>query len=427
MLFAALGIPIYGVREIAKVSNDKNKLSKLFFEIITINVITSFLVVMIYITIICNIEKFTSHRSIYYLGAFYIFINSFSIEWFYNGISEFKYLAIRTIAVRILSIVALFLFVKTKDDLFVFFAINVFVLLLNNFLNLIYLRNKITLFFHNLEFKSHLKPLVMFFLSSLAISLYSLLDTIILGFVKSDYFVGLYALGSKVNKIPTSFIIAVGAVFLPKLVQRHASQDKIGFDNLVKESLQFIIIFSVPICFFIYSNSRGLIELLSNQNFVEANTSLQIMSPLTFLIGLSYFFGMQILLTFGEEKKLLLSVTVGTILSVFLNILLIPSFNDQGAAIANVLCELLVVTLTGYFAAKHIAFDGIIRLFFLQFLIYGLLVCLLKVIFGEHHDVAFILVSQSLLFCIVFYFLNVYVYKITFMTEINHRLISLFK
>lgn len=416
MLFAALGIPIYAVREISKVSKDKEKVTKLFFEILTINLITSVLVVICYLLIIGFFDKFTSYHKLYILGAFYIFINAFSLEWFYNGLSEFKYLAIRTVFVRLISLGCLFLFVKTKDDVICFFGLNVFVLLINNLLNIFYLKGKIFFPWQSLNISIHLKPLLIIFLSSLAISLYSLLDTIILGFLKEDYYVGLYSLANKINKIPTTFILAVGAVFLPKLVSAYQKNDKNDFDDLVQKSMQFIIVFSVPICFYILSNSKVLILLLSNDNFTEANLSLQIMTPLTLLIGLSFFFGMQILLTVGEDKKLLLSVIIGTILSVTLNFILIPVYADRGASIANLVCEVFVAILTGYFASKYVSFDGIVRLFVIQFFTYSFISIAMFFLLKLKISNELNFVIQSLSFSIAFIFINLYILKIPFVT-----------
>lgn len=416
MLFAALGIPIYAVREISKVSKDKEKVTKLFFEILTINLITSVVVVICYLLIICFFDKFTIYRELYILGAFYIFINAFSLEWFYNGLSEFKYLAIRTVFVRLISLGCLFLFVKTKDDVICFFGLNVFVLFTNNLLNIFYLKGKIFFSWQNLNISIHLKPLLVIFLSSLAISLYSLLDTIVLGFLKEDYYVGLYSLANKINKIPTTFILAVGTVFLPKLVSAYQNEDKLQFEDLVQKSLQFIIVFSVPMCFFILSNSKSLILFLSNVDFNEANTSLQIMTPLTLLIGLSYFFGMQILLTVGEERKLLLAVIVGTFLSIFLNFILIPLYADCGASVANLICEFFVTFLTGFFASRYIKFDGMLKLFLIQVLAYFLVY--LGAFFLSRLKISneINIVIQSFCFLSTFVFINLYLLKIPFLT-----------
>jgi O-antigen/teichoic acid export membrane protein len=416
MLFAALGIPVYAVREISKVSKDKDKITKFFFEIFTINLITSSFVVGIYLLIISFFNKFDNYHELYVLGAFYIFINTFSIEWFYNGLSEFKYLAIRTLIVRIVSLVCLFLMVRTKDDVLWFFGLNVLVLLVNNILNFVYLKDKIHFSWQVLNLSKHLRPLMIIFFSSLAISLYSLLDTIILGFLKEDYFVGLYTLANKINKIPTTFILAVGAVFLPKLVMAYQDNDKKDFENLVQKSMQFIVVFSVPICFFILLSSKTLIILLAGNSFIEADWSLQLMTPLTFLIGFSYFFGMQVLLVVGEEKKLLLSVITGTILSIVLNFILIPIFADRGAAIANIVCETFVTILTGYFASKHIDFGNIFKIFFIQVFIYCAVALILFFFSPFNISLGLKFFIQVLFFIITFIIINLYILKIPFVS-----------
>lgn len=422
MLFATLGIPIYAVREISKINKDKDKISKLFFEILLINIITSVFVVTIYLFIISFFDKFVNYHELYLLGAFYIFINAFSIEWFYNGLSEFKFLAVRTVVVRLISLVCLFLFVRTKDDVIVFFSLNVLVLLINNLLNIYYLKEKIYFTFQIINITRHLNPLIIIFLSSLAISLYSLLDTIILGFLKEDYYVGLYSLASKINKIPTTFILAVGAVFLPKLVSAYQNNDKRNFDELVQKSMQFIVIFSVPICFFIFVTSKVLIALLSNDSFRDANLSLEILTPLTLLIGFSYFFGMQVLLTVGEDKKLLLSVIIGTILSVVLNFILIPVYADRGAAIANLVCEIFITGLTGYFASKYVKLNYVLKLFLIQVVVYSALSIAMVLFLKFNISKELYFLVQSVCFLIVFIIINLCILKIPFVLFFYNRI-----
>ena len=264
MLIAALGIPIYGLREISKVSDSRVKRSKLFLEILILNIITSLIVVIPYLILIFNNEKFVNYNEIYLLGVFYIFINAFSIDWFYQGLSEFKYLSIRTILVRFCALIFLFLFVKTKNDVFWFFLLSVLILFINNSLDLLFLKNKIILDCYRLEIKKHLKPLFIIFISTIAISLYVLFDVIILGFLKDDYFVGLYSFASKINKVPVSLVLSVCVVFLPKLVFSYTNKNYEEFNHLANNSLQFIISFSIPIGLIILTTSNPIILLLSD-------------------------------------------------------------------------------------------------------------------------------------------------------------------
>ncbi len=371
MLFSALGIPIYGVREIAKISSSFNLRSKIFSEIIVIHFVATSINVILYLIIIFSFNKFQHHVGIYLLGAFYIFINSFSIEWFFNGLSEFKFIALRSLLIRFLFVIGLFVLVRKSSDVFWYFSLNVMVMFVNNLINLYYCKNKVEFSIKNLEIMKHLRPLFYIFLSTLAISLYILIDTLILGFLKNETYVGYYTLASKLNKVPLTFIVALGIVLIPQLTLAVNEKDMVGFKKLINRSTDFVVIIGVPITIVLFLCSKQLIVLFSGSEFLPAIKSVQIMNGVSLLIGLSNIYGMQILVPMGEDKKLLISVLIGTILSLTLNFILIPIWADVGAALTNLLSELSVTIIMGYFASKLINLGSPIKKLALQIIGYS--------------------------------------------------------
>lgn len=385
MLFAALGIPIYGVREIAKTSNLLEQRSKVFSEIIVIHFIASCINVLVFLIIVFSFEKFQNNLEIYLLGAFYIFINTFSVEWFFNGLSDFKFVALRSVLIRFLFVIGLFLFVRSSSDVFWYFSLNVFVLFINNLISLYYCKNKINFSIINLEILKHMKPLLYIFSSTLAISLYVLIDTLILGFLKEDKYVGYYALVSKLNKVPLTFIVALGTVLIPQLSQAAHDNDMVSFKKIIQKSTDFVIMLGVPITIGLFICSKQLIILFSGIEFLPALKSMQIMTSVTFLIGLSNIYGLQILIPLGEDKKLLISVLAGTFLSLTLNFILIPVWADQGAALTYLVSELTVTIFTGYFVSRVINIGIPIKTIAIQILCY-LPVIIFCFFFGQFTD-----------------------------------------
>lgn len=371
MLLAALGIPIYGVREIAKISSSLQLRSKIFSEIIVIHFTASCINVLIYLSIIFSFDKFQNHRGIYLLGAFYIFINTFSVEWFFNGLSEFKFIALRSVLIRFIFVIGLFVLVRSSSDVFWYFSLNVIVLFINNLISLYYCKNKTEFSIKNLEIKKHLKPLFYIFLSTLAISLYILIDTLILGFLTEDTYVGYYTLASKLNKVPLTFIVALGIVLIPQLTLAAHEKDMVSFKKLIHKSTDFVVMLGVPITIVLFLCSKQLIVLFSGSEFLPATNSMQIMTGVSLLIGLSNIYGMQILVPLGEDKKLLISVLIGTILSLTLNFILIPMWADLGAAVTNLLSELAVTILMGYYASRIINIGSPVKTLALQIIGYS--------------------------------------------------------
>ena len=419
MTFAALGIPIYGVREIAKVSDSISQRSKVFFEIITINILTTLLCVCIYMPTIFSFMIFEKNINIYILGIFYLIFNIFSVEWFFYGISEFKFISLRSFIIRLLFLILLFVFVKDKNDVFWYFGLNVFTLILNNIINIIYLKDNISFEYKNISLRKHLQPLFYIFSSNVAISLYIIIDVLILGFLTDEKIVGYYSLGTKISKVPLALVLALGTVLIPELNHAKAKNDLFKYQNLLNKSIEFVIVTGIPIGVFIYICSEQLIMLFGGKDFIEATTSLKIMAPLSLIIGFSNIFGIQILTVFSKEKELLYTVSMGMVVSILLNFLLIPLFLDKGAALANLISE-LSVTIFGFFLARKCV---ILKISF--FLIVKNLLCYIPVLifsqFIEFDNLILSLLIRGAAFLAIFLIANIFFFKSSFLLSLLNK------
>lgn len=228
ILFSALGIPIYGVREIAKVKTDQIKLNRLFTELVLLNVMLTVLVLGIFVVSFLCIDVFSSDINFYILGCFLILSNVFTIEWYFQGIEQFKFITIRNLLVKTILTLLIFTLVKERSDVLIYFAIIVLGSVLNAIINFKYALKIVRLDF-KLDVKGlkrHVKPLFFIFSSIAFISVYTLLDTVILGFMTNAETVGLYSAGLKVSRIPIMFVGALGLVLLPKLSEQFHNGDR---------------------------------------------------------------------------------------------------------------------------------------------------------------------------------------------------------
>lgn len=419
MTFAALGIPIYGVREISKFSESISDRSKVFFEIIFINIITTIICLCIYLSIIYSFSIFEKNIEMYMLGIIYLFFNVFSVEWFFNGLSEFKFIALRSLLIRFLFIILLFAFVRDKDDVYWYFALNVFTLIINNIVNILFIKDKIIFNFNNISLKKHLKPLLYIFSSTVAISLYIIIDVLILGLIADEKSVGYYSLGTKISKVPLALILALGAVIIPELNYAKSKNDLLLYQSLLNKSIDFVIMTGIPVGMFIYICSQELIMLFGGKDFAEATTSLKIMAPLAVVIGFSNVFGIQILTVFNKEKQLLYTVTLGMIVSVILNFLLIPYLLDKGSAIANLLSE-LSVTIFGFLLARKCVQLNNPLLIILKHLLCYLPIFFISSFF-EIENIIISLILHGIIFLVIFLITNIYLFKSEFLLSILNK------
>lgn len=357
ILFSGLGIPIYGVREVAKCKNDSIKLNRLFSELIFIHLALTLLVLIIYGIFIYSFSQLYQSIHFYHIGFLMIFSNVFVVDWYFQGISEFKFITIRNLIIRTALTIAVFLLVKNKEDGIVYFSIIVLTAVLNAIVNFFYAKKTITFnfTFNWQSIKKHFVPLFFIFSSIAFISIYTLLDTIMLGFLSNQKSVGIYTTALKVSRVPMTFIGALGVVLIPKLSEYFQENDKTEFNRLINKSINFVITFSVPSILILISSSSLIIEFFAGKDFIEASSVLKILSVLSLLIGISNVFGMQVLTPMSKDKYLTYSVVFGTVLSLLLNFLLIPVYKEIGAAISNIIAETAVTVATIYFANKFIS------------------------------------------------------------------------
>ena len=352
VLIAALGIPAYGVREVAKARRDKNKLSKLFSELLLINIICSAVILIIYFTIVSSVGWFHNDIIFFILGGIIVLSGFSVIDWFFIGMEQFHFLSIRSIIIKGVAVIALFLFVKTPKDLLVYFLITVFSIIGNNLWNLFNLKGQISIQFKKLELRRHLPVLFTLFSTSITISIYTMVDTLFLGFLTDDRAVGFYTAAIKITKIAIPLVASLGTVLIPRITQSIVSKDDDLLQKLADQSFSFICLLAVPISFGLLLFSPEIITVFAGKQFIEAIPTMQIAAPLVFLIGLGSIFGPQLLIPSGNEKGYFLATVFGMVTSVVLYLCLITLFRDKGAAVANVVGELIVSVTAFYFVYR---------------------------------------------------------------------------
>ncbi|MDB5016986.1 MAG: putative O-antigen transporter [Mucilaginibacter sp.] len=354
-LIAALGIPIYGVRIISQSTNNSNLLYKNLSELLYIHIVCSIIITALYMVVIVSFSFFDNDKSLYFLSALIILMGFTSIDWYFSGIENFRLIALRSVSIKVISLACLFLFVKVKADYTVYLTISLFSILGNNVINIISVRKHIKLSYKGT--KKHLKPLMYTFGTTVATSMYTILDTILIGFFSDDKAVGLYSASIKLTKISIPFIISSGIVLLPRISKLFAIGDNASLKIMLNKSFNLITVMAVPICIGLLFLAPQLIYVFSGVQFKDAVLTMQILSPLTLIIGLGYFWGFQILIPAGKEREMLISVVLGMVFNLLLNCILIPIYKQNGAAIANIISELIVTLTYMYFCFKIIDFS----------------------------------------------------------------------
>jgi O-antigen/teichoic acid export membrane protein len=372
LLVSALGIPLYGVREIAKVKDDPEKLKKVFSELMLIHLATSVLAVGILFSLSFFIPRLHAELPLYQIGMAVVLGSVFIAEWFFQGTEQFKFIAIRSLSIRVLTIALLFLLVHTPEDKYIFYGLNLIAVIISAATNMYAIRKVISFSMRELSLKRHFRPLLLIFSNSLVTTIYLVFDTIILGFITTNLYVGYYAASMRISKLSLAVIGALSAVLLPRLTIAFLNRNYDEASLLLTKSMNFVVFLSVPIAVGTLCLSKEIIQLFAGNQYLPAVYSLQVLCFIVVFVGMAQVFSHQILLPLHLERKILMASIFGVVVSLSLNFILIPSYKHVGAAMSSLGAEVTVTIILFFFARKACHFS-----FPMKQLVQSALTCLL--------------------------------------------------
>lgn len=357
LTFALLGIPIYGIREIAKVHDDEILLKKTFSELFYFNLITTAIISFLFLLTIIIVPILKSDLTLFLIGFGIIWANLFFIEWYFNGSQEFKYITIRSLIIRSFSVILIFTLIKKPEDKNLYYLIELVVLVLSSACNFSKARHLLTFRLNTLNLRKHITPILTLFSLSVMITIYVYANSIILGFYRAKDEVAYYTTSEKISKLSIAFVKTAGIVLLPQLSILLNKKSEIHFKqaiSLLNKSFYYTTFLSIPISFGVFVFSRELIQIIAGQDYLNANISLKILSPLPILLGLAFIYSRQILFPLGKERQMFKLSIWGMIFNVLTNIFLIPKYGYIGSSISYLLTELLMLLLVYFESIKHL-------------------------------------------------------------------------
>lgn len=357
VIIAALGIPNYGIREIAKGRDSRIVTDQVFSELFVINAVSTAACVAVYYGMVFGTPIFAEQRLLFATVGLSLILNFLNVDWFYQGREEYGYIAARSFAVKVLSLVLLFALVRDTDDFVVYALLHSLATAGNYLFNILNLRGKVKLTLRNIRVRRHLKPVMVLLASSISIELYTLLDTTMLGIWCSDSVVGYYNNATKLARIINSVISSIALVLLPRLSYYYNNGMLEEFSSVANRVMKILVALSVPAVLGVFLLADPMVPILFGESFLPSVTTLRILSPLVMAVALNNFFGTQILMTVGQEKKLLLSVVIGAVVNLILNSFLIRAYAQNGAAFASAVSEICVLLATMLFAKRYARFE----------------------------------------------------------------------
>lgn len=364
MLFASLGMPLYGVRTCAVVRDDRKKMSRTVKELFVISMMATVLSLVVLLVMIGVVPKFQEYRGLLLVLSSNIWLQMLGMDWLYQALEEYSYITIRSVAFKIVGIILMFMFVHERGDYVIYAIITVIGgngSMILNYLRSFKLVDRVSLRECNL--RQHVKPLFGLFLLSAAWSLYANMDTVMLGFLSNDTQNGYFGASVKIKQLLIACISALGTVLLPRLANYFGNGRTKEFYELLRKDSSFIMVAGFYIVIFCIFDADEIIRFLSGDSYEPAVPAMRIIMLAVFFSALYTMLSNNVLVPQGKERIPTLATVIGLVSLTALEVVLIPPLGAVGAAIgtttgeavgALVLCFYLRRDLSKIFSGENI-------------------------------------------------------------------------
>ncbi len=365
ILLAGLGISTYAIREGAEIREDKEKINIFSKEIFTINIFSTILSCLFLFLLVLIVPKFENYTLLLFILSFQILFRTIGIEWIYSIYEDYKYITIRSILFQLLSFILLFLFVHSENDLYIYTIIVVLSTVGSNIINFFHSRKycHITLTKKS-NVRKHMKPILLLFATTVAITIYVNSDITILGFLTNDSSVGFYSVSTKIYTIIKSLLASIVLVSIPRFSAFLAQNKKEEFKRTAEDIYKTLLTFVIPSIIGIIVLRNEIILIVSNVTYLPASSSLAFLSIAIFVCLGAYFWGQAMLVPLRQEKKVLKITIISAIVNIGLNVVFIPFWKENAAAITTIIAETIAFLYCKHETSKIIKLGKFYPIFF---------------------------------------------------------------
>lgn len=419
-LFTLLGMNNYGSRLIAKVRDNKEKISKLFWELFSLQMLFGTIMLIIYFIMI--IELFKNYKTIYVIQSLFILSAMLDINWFFYGIEDFKIPILRSFIIKIINFICIIIFVKDSNDIWIYSLIMSLSAFINQLILWPFVKAKVMFIkpkFDNI--KKHIKPLLVLFIPVIAVSIYKIMDKIMIGLISNISEVGLYEYAEKINSIPLTIISALGTVMLPKISNLVAKNDKKTIIQYLSKSIEFVLFISTPIIFIFIISMEYIIPLYLGVEFLPTSNLVILLSITLPFVSFANVIRTQYLIPLEKDRIYVISVIIGAFLNFIFNFLLIPFLGAKGACFGTIVAEISVMLYQTICIRKKIEIKKYLKIFAL-FALKSIIAFLPIFLIKHFMNINFInIIIQLIIFSTMYILLNIKYFNKNFIRINNLR------
>ena len=360
-MFAALGTASYGAREIARVRDDAALRSKLFWEIELMTVMTSAVCIIVWFIFIAFTPQY---KVIYLVLTMGLFSNMFDISWFFAGMEQFKYTVTKNAACKLIGVVLMFLFVKKQEDLLLYIIIITASTMIGNLSMWLYVpRFTQKVDFKTLKFGRHFRETLIYFIPSIATSVYTVLDRTLIGVItKNKAENGFYHYTMQiVNMMKALTFSSLNMVLGSRIAYLFAEEKYDEIKVRIRDSINYILFMGIGICFGLSGVAKRFVPVFLGPGYDRVIIMLMLMSPIVVIIGVSNCLGSQYYTPSGNRKLSAKFIIIGARVNLVLNLILIPRYWGYGAIAASLIAEMVITVLYLKFCKGYLTVDTIVR------------------------------------------------------------------
>ena len=350
-LVATLGITSYAIRECARVRNNREELSKVASQLFTINMVTTAIAYVFLAMALVFVDALADYRVLIIVQSTNVIFATLGAEWLNSALEDFKFITLRTVAFQVLALVAMFAFVRTSEDYLIYALIGVLSSSGSNIVNMFYRRRFCTIrLVKEMNLKRHLPPILLMFSMVLSQTIYVNSGVTMIGLFRGDHEVGLYSTATKIYTIVNTLVASVAFVVMPKISYHYAKEEYDQINDLLRYGLGFIVTLGLPCLVGLNVLCKDIIHAIAGEAYFGAIPALHVLTISLAFSFLGGFIGNLILIPTGKEAICLRTSIISSLVSLVLNLILIPRIGFVAAPITTSVAEMIGFII----ASRHV-------------------------------------------------------------------------
>lgn len=422
VLFSALGVGSLGVREVARAKEEGERLDKVFSTLVFFNVLLTIFAVILLVALTYFVPLFESYKDFLLIGILKLVMSAFLVEWFYQGISNFKFVTIRSLIVRTLYVFGVFLFVRTKDDALIYYFLTCLMVAGNAIYNWLYSRKLVKMSFKSINLKLYLVPILSYGLYRILTSMYTTFNVTFLGTVTSDIEVGYFTTATKLYTIIMSLFTAFTTVMVPRVSELVAKGDRESLVSIANKTFNAVFSISIPLIYICYCYASLIINIIAGEGYEGAVLPFQIVMILLLVIALEQIIIQQFLMAITNSKCIIVLSSLGAVIGLLCNFVLDVPLKSTGAAISWAISEVAILFASLFYFKKYYS----IQFPFGRMVKYCVVYAPILVVFSlfPEQEITWKLVFSLVLILLWFIFVNIKIIPNEFIQSLANRFLK---